>query len=257
MATARSTHAWLHAELRLERPCRRPNRGNQVKRMQEWLNLLGHHIVVDGIFGPATEQAVLAFQADEGLAPTGVVDDLTFQHLTAPMRRALAPVVEPVDGLSDAVVACARQHLAEHPREVGGQNRGPWVRLYTGGNEGPDWPWCAGFVSFLLRQAEAACGQRSPIRSTVACDSLAGQAQALGQFVSEREAVLRGRDLPSGSLFLNRRTELDWTHTGIVVGFATETSRTIEGNTNDAGDREGYEVCARVRGYGAKDFVVP
>ncbi len=31
---------------------------------------------------------------------------------------------------------------------------------------------------------------------------------------------------------------------------------TIEGNTNDDGSRNGYEVCARRRGYGKKDFVL-
>ena len=30
---------------------------------------------------------------------------------------------------------------------------------------------------------------------------------------------------------------------------------TIEGNTNDDGAREGTEVCARRRGYTAKDFI--
>jgi hypothetical protein len=42
----------------------------------------------------------------------------------------------------------------------------------------------------------------------------------------------------------------------MVVDVDTDTFRTIEGNTNDAGDREGYEVCARTRGYDKKDFVL-
>jgi hypothetical protein len=45
-------------------------------------------------------------------------------------------------------------------------------------------------------------------------------------------------------------------HTGLVVRAGQETFETIEGNTNDAGDREGYEVCQRVRGYAGKDFIV-
>jgi peptidoglycan hydrolase-like protein with peptidoglycan-binding domain len=36
---------------------------------------------------------------------------------------------------------------------------------------------------------------------------------------------------------------------------AAETFRTIEGNTNDDGVREGYEVCARTRNYKKRDFV--
>jgi hypothetical protein len=48
----------------------------------------------------------------------------------------------------------------------------------------------------------------------------------------------------------------DWVHTGLVLSAGKETFETIEGNTNDAGDREGYEVCRRVRGYKGKDFIV-
>ncbi len=61
--------------------------------------------------------------------------------------------------------------------------------------------------------------------------------------------------LPPGTVFLNRRVSSDWTHTGFVVEARGETFATIEGNTNDEGSREGYEVCARTRGYAKKDFV--
>lgn len=36
-------------------------------------------------------------------------------------------------------------------------------------------------------------------------------------------------------------------HTGIVEYVLNDTIHTIEGNTNDEGSREGYEVCRRVR----------
>ena len=62
--------------------------------------------------------------------------------------------------------------------------------------------------------------------------------------------------LGPGSVFLVRRTPLDWVHTGIIVAASPESFQTIEGNTNDTGSREGYEVCARVRGYAGKDFVL-
>jgi hypothetical protein len=51
------------------------------------------------------------------------------------------------------------------------------------------------------------------------------------------------------------RTPSDWTHTGIVVQTAREIITTIEGNTNDDGHREDYEVCTRMRGYANIDFV--
>ena len=90
---------------------------------------------------------------------------------------------------------------------------------------------------------------------TFSCDSLAAEAKAAGVFVDGRKPVSQDQ-LSPGSLFLLRRSPLDWTHTGMVVSVLSHTLETIEGNTNDSGEREGYEVCKRVRGYHDKDFAV-
>jgi hypothetical protein len=68
----------------------------------------------------------------------------------------------------------------------------------------------------------------------------------------------RSRITP-GSFFLRLATDGEpfrYAHTGIVVDAAADTFKTIEGNTNDDGSHEGYEVCARVRGYAGIDVVV-
>jgi len=49
------------------------------------------------------------------------------------MRIALAPIPNEGQALSQLMVAYAQQHLSTRPREVGGQNMGPWVRLYLVG----------------------------------------------------------------------------------------------------------------------------
>jgi hypothetical protein len=36
-------------------------------------------------------------------------------------------------------------------------------------------------------------------------------------------------------------------HTGLIVSIHNGVAETIEGNTNDEGSREGYEVCRRTR----------
>jgi hypothetical protein len=54
--------------------------------------------------------------------------------------------------------------------------------------------------------------------------------------------------------FLFRRTDTDWVHTGLILRLAGETFQAIEGNTNDEGSREGYEVFKRVCGYRKKEF---
>ncbi|MBF2026609.1 MAG: peptidoglycan-binding protein [Oscillatoriales cyanobacterium C42_A2020_001] len=59
-------------------PLKRGDVNDSVRDVQTYLNQLGHPLVVDGIFGPQTEQAVKDFQTkyrDEyNLKPTGIVD---------------------------------------------------------------------------------------------------------------------------------------------------------------------------------------
>ena len=111
--------------------------GEKVRLIQGWLSLHGFKLVVDGGYGDATTRQVRAFQKAEGLPVTGIVDDGTYARLVQPMIAALSPIA-PDGTLGALVVAYARQHLVQHPQEVGGENRGPWVRLYTQGREGAD-----------------------------------------------------------------------------------------------------------------------
>jgi Putative peptidoglycan-binding domain-containing protein len=53
------------------------DRGAEVVTLQKALNRRGEDLEVDGIFGPATRAAVVAFQARNGLHPDGVVGPLT------------------------------------------------------------------------------------------------------------------------------------------------------------------------------------
>ncbi len=241
------------AEYDFDTPIGRGASGRRARLVQEWLCLQGSGVAIDSDFGKATAEAVKEFQARRGLQASGTVDRPTFDALVAPVRAALAPIAPGQGDLGAVVIAYARQHLAQSPREIGGQNRGPWVRLYMKGGEGADAPWCAGFVSFVLRQASVALGQPMPIPWTASCDLLAGSAKQRNRLVAEADAG--GAQLKPGTIFLNRARPGDWDHTGIVAEFLAATFKTIEGNTNDAGDREGYEVCERIRGYPNKDFV--
>lgn len=245
---------WIRAEMALSGPVEVGMRGGDVRRVQEWLTLRGYSVAVDGIYGVATANAVVRFQEDSFLPDSGRVDAETFERLVEPMRETLRQRLNMSQPLGDAILAYAQAHLSQHPREIGGENRGPWVRLYMRGNEGREWLWCAGFVTFVLHQATESLQIEMPIPGSFSCDSLAAQAQARHLFITESEA--RSRVIPPGSLFLNRRTASDWTHVGIVVDTEELTFTTIEGNTNDDGAREGYEVCMRTRAYANRDFIV-
>ena len=249
---------WVRDELRLDRPASRGDRGRAVLRLQEWLTLNGVAVVVDRRFGPATEYAVRRFQSYRRLPGTGVVDETTFFELTKPLRRALAPPRAAPAHVSAGVVAAARQHCRERPREVGGANRGPWVRLYMDGRDGEDRLWCAGFVSFLVRQAAWHAGVPEPIRGSASCDTLSNDARSDGRFIpgaGVETGAIALESVPRGSFFVQRRSPADWNHVGVIISAMGDVMETIEGNTNDGGSREGTEVCRRIRSLENKDFI--
>lgn len=57
------------------------NRGEAVKDVQTALNNHGHHLNTDGIFGPKTDEAVRAFQADKALSVDGIAGPDTKEAL--------------------------------------------------------------------------------------------------------------------------------------------------------------------------------
>ncbi|MGB0922183.1 MAG: peptidoglycan-binding domain-containing protein [Alphaproteobacteria bacterium] len=251
------TQVKLPAEFVFSKTVARGERGKNAKAAQEWLCLHGFHVAVDGIFGPATAGAVAEYQEQMGLPASGKVTRATFDALTAPVRAALAPLPVVPDDLGETVVAIAKQHLAQHPREIGGENSGPWVRLYMNGKDGRDWLWCAGFVCLLVKQAAAEMERAMPFPRSVSCDVLAMQARHRGAFVKEADvrSAAERKKLAPGTIFLSRKTANDWVHTGIVVEASADRFTTIEGNTNSGGGRNGYEVCLQRRGYEKKDFI--
>jgi hypothetical protein len=231
-------------------------KGMKVRRVQEWLSFHGCATSIDDDYGSATTEAVSKFQRANSIKESGNVDQQTWLLLTAPLRKAL------VDGtgksLPKRVASIAKQHLKIHPLELGGDNCGPWVRIYTGGRDGQDWRWCAGFVTFVLQQACVELGVKMPIAGSVSCDTLAAQARDAGLLITEKELKTNRRDwslLGETFLFLVRRSVGDWCHVGIGLGGSPLAFSTVEGNTNDSGSANGYEVCARTRSSVSKDFI--
>jgi peptidoglycan hydrolase-like protein with peptidoglycan-binding domain len=68
------------------------SKGAAVKDVQEKLNATGAALIVDSIFGGQTKTAVMAFQSDQGLKATGIVDPATHAALAAPTAGTPAAV---------------------------------------------------------------------------------------------------------------------------------------------------------------------
>lgn len=227
---------------------RKGSKDKQVKEVQEWLYLNGFKVSIDGDFGPATHAAILKFQVLNNLEATGIVTDKVFAALTKKLTDATRLITRSQqDTLKTMLVKVAKQHLEAHPLEVGGQNKGPWVRLYCQGRDGEAYPWCCGFVSFCLAQASKSMNVPMPYKYTLSCDNLVEQAKGVHRF--------NKGNVEPGQIFVVRKTASDWIHTGIVIAVGDSYIETIEGNTNDEGSREGYEVAHRTRGLSKLDFL--
>jgi hypothetical protein len=245
------------AELAYPGPLAQAAQGDGVKRLQEWLTLSGRGLVLNGDFGPATARALAAFQADNGLFPSATLDEGTWNALTAPMQNALDAQPDPGVPYDIAVWQVARAHMRQGAAEVGGDNRGPWVRLYARGTEGKEVQWCAYFVTFILKQTATARGSSAPLRGSSSCDTLARQAQDAGRFVEGSHPDAKGNapKLQHVSIFLERKSPIDWVHTGFAYAFQAGTFQTIEGNYGDKVG-EGGERGIKTRSLNGKyDFI--
>ena len=58
-----------------------------IKTLQYLLRARGHSVVVDGVFGTNTENAVKAFQASHGLVTDGIVGPLTWVALVVEVKK--------------------------------------------------------------------------------------------------------------------------------------------------------------------------
>ncbi|MGX1317288.1 lysozyme family protein [Bradyrhizobium sp. USDA 377] len=244
--------------LDLDSPRNRTNR-IVITHVQEWLNIHGVVTPIDGDFGHSTAEQLKSFQIKTNREPTGQLDAETWALLTAPMRCALATIDHgPSSSFEDAILRVAQQHIKQMPIEIGGNNRGPWVRLYMRGNQGTDQKWCAGFVCFIVAQAARDLGTNIPFRRQAGVDELVNDAKASGRFVAEsevRDEVKRRSKLRPGQIFVVRASSTDWTHTGVVLSINDKTFDTFEGNTGGDGGNDGANARQGNRSYTGKDFI--
>lgn len=148
---------------------KKSDHGPAVKDLQKLLNQRGYPVKVDGDFGTKTYNAVRAFQSQnldqhgQPLVVDGKVGELTWWSLSHPKPRIETPaaidftIMPPTSaGGSQAGRAALRAAIKElnlGAGEVGGNNRGLWVKKYHNGLASPGDAWCAAFVSWCYTHA--------------------------------------------------------------------------------------------------------
>lgn len=214
-------------------------------------------VTLDGQYGPQTERAVKDFQELVALPQSGKVEpESTFPRLSQPMDEAFHMHSEPYE--EHPILHFAQQQLRQKPRELNNRNEGPWVRSYMDGNEGSPWAWCMGFVQTVLDQATSSMGKsfRDIMPQSYSCDVVGNHGLTMKKLHRNKELRSGHYQPQPGDIFLNVRTAWDWVHTGFVTGTDGDWLLTIEGNTNDEGSREGFEVCRRMRNFMNHDIDV-
>ena len=139
----------------------------------------------------------------------------------------------------DAMIRIARAEVGV--REEGGNNRGPRIQQYQNGASwlsGTGWAWCAAFVCWVF-------------------DRLAEQftlpfatPEGAGAFWFEDWARQQGLTVLSGRAKVRRGDLVIYAFSHIGIASSDEKDgrfRCIEGNTNDAGSREGDGVFEKLR----------
>lgn len=96
--------------------------------------------------------------------------------------------------------------------------------------------WCMAFVYWVFREAAKEMGVKTPLLKT------GGVLKAW----QKAPAAVKVTNPQPGDIFIQDHGH-GLGHTGIVERVDSDSVHTIEGNTNDTGSREGYEVCRRTR----------
>lgn len=224
----------------------------RVRLIQSELNARGYgKLIVDGIFGSSTAQAVALFQAQSEsrgrpLTVDGVVGPITWEALfgvvdvskhDADLRSISALALN---------VAVTQIGVMESPV---GSNRGPEVDRYLQ-SVGIDpaispSPWCAAFVHWCFATVSEAQGRSNPCPRTASALQIWRLAGMHGcRRISQATAIEEPDQVVPGCVFVID-TGGGHGHVGLVESQIGGTFQTIEGNTNAAGGREGVGVFRR------------
>lgn len=138
--------------------------------------------------------------------------------------------------IGNKAIEIAKTQLGIHEIPLN-TNKGPQIKEYlksVGLNEG--YSWCMAFVYWCFKKAS------EELKTTNTAIKTAGVLNAWNTASSKIKSITP----QIGAVFI-----MDFGkgqgHTGIVESFDNLYINTIEGNSNDEGSREGYEVCKRKR----------
>jgi hypothetical protein len=167
------------------------SKGAEVTELQNILQELDYDIAITGVFDNETLKAVRNFQSNHldkhgmPLTVDGTVGELTWWALKNPRPKVTTGVInygvmpDPSFGgtsIGRAALQVAINELNAGAGEIGGNNKGPFVKKYmepAGASEGD--PWCAGFLSWCFLQASGGNKASMPFKYSAGARNIFGQ----------------------------------------------------------------------------------
>lgn len=185
-----------------------------VKAVQKFLD-----VTADGVDGPVTWNAMLAKLSTKETVVSG-------------------------GSIPEKMVSLAREEIGVS--EVDGTNCGPKVDEYKAAtwlDADKGWPWCAAFICWLIREAiEGEDIKFSRPETAGAWDFENWAKRQASNGVGLRKPT--NEDIKAGDIVV-----FTFSHIGIAIADIDSSGyvKTIEGNTNGAGSREGGSVLEKNR----------
>lgn len=240
--------------------------GAAVTELQNILRELDYNIPVTGIFDAETVKAVKNFQSSHlnkhnaPLTVDGEVGDLTWWSLQNPRTIVTTSVIDfkvmpnasfGGSSIGRSALQFAINELIAGSGEVGGNNKGPWVKKYlepTGLPEGNS--WCAAFISWCFLQAAGGNKSAMPFNYSAGARDVFNQYKRKGwTFDGTGDMQLQPGDIVS---WWRVSMPSGFGHIGIVHHFEDGFIYTLEGNkaANVAGFSYVKTRLDKLLGYG-------
>lgn len=148
--------------------------------------------------------------------------------------------------LAEKIVELAHKEVGVE--EIDGSNCGPRVNEFKSATNLPPkeaWPWCAAFIDWIVQRAMMECAGAYTFQRPKTAGAWDLENWSLKQDDSTQTKRNPGNDVKAGDIVIFK-----FSHVGFAVGDAdaeTATVKTIEGNTDAAGSREGGGVFLKRR----------
>lgn len=146
--------------------------------------------------------------------------------------------------LAEKIVEIAKKEVGVE--EIDGSNCGPRVNEYKSATNLPpkeSWPWCAAFVDWVVKEAMADGNYTFQRPRTAGAWDLENWSLKQDDSTSTKRSP--GEDVKAGDIIIYK-----FSHVGFAIADAdheTATVKTVEGNTDAAGSREGGGVFLKRR----------